>query len=207
MSEQEEPQAFIDPMIAIRRRRSRSRSLKRSFGKWSRACWPFLFVAGAALLSAGVVRVVETAPPAVTRADLAPPNTPVFRPVENLLDLEFFDQHFYWDQSRIKQAGKDQISEITLSRDSRPVSDLVAGDSFLDDPVGVPIDPSELPHSVDAPGFATAGARVLPSVDGAADTGVLHPVAAWPLGIALCLVATRAAVASTRKPREAPRQS
>ena len=197
MSNHDDLQEIIDPVTALQRRRSRRRSVKRAFNKWSRACWPFLFVAGAAVLSAGVVRVVETAPQPIPRADVAPPDVPQFSPVDNLLDVEFFDQHFYWDESRIEQASRSQRQQITLPREIDRRYDLMANESVIEDPARVPIDPAELPLPVD-------DAAALPSVEAA------PPVSApalWLLGSALCLVAMRFAVGLTRAPAAATRRS
>jgi hypothetical protein len=154
-----------------------------------------------------VVQVVETASQSVPRADLAPPGVPEFSPVENLLDVEFFDQHFYWDRGRIERARRDQESGIMLPAEKRGGVAQTAGDSFLDDPVRVPIDPAELPFPVDDSHFGATARTTLPSVEDGPPSRAPEPATAWPLGIGLCVLATRSAIASIRTPQSIRRRS
>jgi hypothetical protein len=118
-----------------RRRRSRHGRLKRLI----RAYWPFALVLAAALLSAGVVTLVES-DPRPEPAEEVHPEQPSFEGVEHLLNLELLDERLFWDPERLEKVLDSQQEEIILDREgssslSDPDLSRVLPGSFMDDAV------------------------------------------------------------------------
>lgn len=96
------------------RRRARAR-------RWFRALWPLLPLLGAVLASVGVIQVIEYTPGPVEAepAKAADVKASTLEAVEHL-DPELFDEHLYWDESRLRRAANEERRQIVLHDSEAP---------------------------------------------------------------------------------------
>jgi len=118
--------------------RRRRHGSHRRWRRRLRAYWPFALVLVTALLSAGVVSLVESGPPPGS-VEPPRPEPPSFEGLDRLIDLELFDQGSFWDPERLFESQRGEINLQLDRTEESPLHDPDLGrvlpESFIDDPL------------------------------------------------------------------------